>query len=54
MRINDAMMTQNGIEVFYRAPNRRISKKVAGIGLKFTIGSKSNENYEGSFLVQSV
>ena len=54
LNINDAMMTPTGMEIFYEVPNHEISANVAGISLKFTIGSNSNETYNGSFFVKSI
>lgn len=48
------MMTSTGMQVFFEAPNNRICQNVAGMSLKFTIGSNSNEYYEGSFIIQSI
>ncbi|MDA2937712.1 hypothetical protein MYX75_05545 [Acidobacteria bacterium AH-259-A15] len=52
--ISDAMLTPDGMEVFFRVPDDKISRSVVGISLKFTIGSNSNVTYEGMFLIKSV
>ena len=54
MNVNDAMQTPQGMDVFYMVPDNAVSKEVAGISLKFTIGSGSNDSYEGNFFVTSV
>jgi len=54
ININDAMMSPAGMEIFFMVPDDRISREVAGITLKFTIGSNSKETYEGSFFVQNI
>jgi len=52
--INDAMMSPAGMEIFFMVPDNRISRELAGISLKSTIGSNSRETYEGSFFVQNI
>lgn len=54
LNINDAMMSPAGMEIFFIVPDNRISRELAGISLKFTIGSNSRETYEGSFFVQNI
>lgn len=54
MNITDAMNTENGMTIFYRIPENMISSQVAGISLKFTIGTGSRANYDGSFFVRSI
>ncbi len=54
LNINDVMMTPTGMEIFFQVPDDSVSRKVAGISLKFTIGSNSNETYKGSFFVKSI
>lgn len=54
LNITDAMLTTYGMEVFFTVPDNRISKNVAGISLKFTIGSSSNSTYQGSFFVKDI
>lgn len=54
LHIHDTMQTPQGMEIFFAIPDDAISKEVAGISLKFTIGTGSSDTYEGSFFVKSV
>lgn len=54
LNITDAMITEQGMEVFYKIPNDIIARQVAGISLKFTVGTGSRASYDGSFFVRSI
>lgn len=54
LNITAAMMTSEGMKIFYKVPDVQISRNVAGICLKFTIGSNSRETYKRSFVVHRV
>lgn len=53
-KVNDALFSNEGTTIEYLVPSNEITKHVRGLSLKFTIGTGSNANYDGSFIITSV
>jgi len=52
--VSDAMITPEGMDIFYSIPDDKITRRVVAITIKFTIGSHSTATYKGSFFVHGV
>lgn len=54
LTVTDEMITQNGMIISQDIPRDNITEKVTGISLKFTIGTNSRMQYNGSFFINRI
>lgn len=52
--VTDEMRKPNGMVVSHTIPNNNITSIVSGISIKFTIGSNSDDNYIGNFIIKKI